>query len=349
MKKREINIDILRSLCIIAVLFIHTTASYMVNDYPSMSSKIILFIGILTSCAVPLFYMLSGAFLINEKNESIKTVWKKVIKMLLQVVMWTLIYQLVFKFILKSEVNIAEVMIKSFTSSQVGHLWFMYPLIGIYILLPFISKLYLSLSTKEKRILVLLVCVIPTIIQTIKIKYDSLFAMPYFGIGFPEIGMFILGKYLYENKENYINKKHLLLSLLLIVVSFVLIVIMAYYFINMNGISNSKPYYDYNKLPNLLMLISVFILFLNFEVINKLVPHKIGNCISWIGKNTLGIYFIHMIFIYIFPTIKIGNLYFTSNSGDIKNMLLGMILYFILSVISVYILKKIPLIRKLVD
>lgn len=349
MKKREINIDILRSLCIIAVLFIHTTATYMVNEYPSTSSKIILLIGILTSCAVPIFYMLSGAFLINKKNTDVGIVVKKVIKILLQTLIWTLIYQLVFKFILKSDINIIEIMIKSLTSSQVGHLWFMYPLIGIYILLPFISKLYLSLNIKEKKILLLLVCIIPTIVQTIKIKYDSLFNIPYFGIGFPEIGMFILGKYLYENKEQFKNKKCLFLSLALIIVNFILIVLMAYYFIDMNGISHQKPYYDYNKLPNLIMFISIFILFLNLETINKKVPNKISECISWIGKNTLGIYFIHMIFIYIFPTIKIGNLYFTSNSGNIKNMLLGMTLYFILSVVSVYILKKIPLIRKLVE
>lgn len=213
----------------------------MVNEYPSTSSKVILLIGVLTSCAVPIFYMLSGAFLINEKNTNIGTVAKKVIKILLQVIIWTLIYQLMFKFILKKDINIIEIMIKSLTKSQVGHLWFMYPLIGIYILLPFISKLYLSLNIKEKRILLLLVCVVPTIIQTIKIKYDSLFNIPYFGIGFPEIGIFILGKYLYENKEKFKDKKHLLLSLLLITVNFILIVLMEYYFINIDGISHQNP------------------------------------------------------------------------------------------------------------
>lgn len=347
MKKRKINVDLLRCLCIIAVVFIHTTANSMVINYPSMDSKIILLISIITSCAVPLFYMLSGAFLINEKNTDIKKSLKKTSYLYLQVILWTIIYQLIFKFIQHQNINIVNIIIKSFTSSQVGHLWFMYPLMGLYILLPFISRIYIKLTENEKKYLIVILCIIPTVISTLNIKYNDLFTIPFFSVGFPEIGLFILGKYLFEKKELK-NKKAMILSLFIIIIGFYLIKLVSNFYITNQGISYSKPYFDYNKLPNLLMIIGIFIAMMNLENACIKIPNILKKVIEYIGSNTLGIYFIHMIYIYLFPTIKIGKIYLTSNLGNLFNMILGCLFYFIISILSVLIINKIPILKKLV-
>lgn len=348
MAKRNISIDLLRTLCIIAVIFIHTTTNAMVKTYPSSDSKILLGISIITSCAVPLFYMLSGAFSVNEKNSDYKTSLKKALKIIIQVVIWTLIYQLMFKYYFGQDVDIIKAGIKSLTSSQVTHLWFMYPLIGLYILLPFISRIYLNMTRKEKRLLIIILLIIPITISTLNIKYSELFAIPYFAIGFPELGLFILGKYLMEYKKDFTNKNGKIASIIAIISGYILIVLVMKYYIDNFGISDYKPYFDYNKIPNILLISGIFILFLNLEKPLMKLPTKIEKIISFIGSNTLGVYFIHMIFLYLFPTIKICNFYITSNTGKITNMLLGVIFYFITSIISVAILRKIPIIKKLV-
>lgn len=347
MKKRKVNIDLLRTICIFSVIFIHVTANFMVENYPSQDSRIILIISIFTSCAVPLFYMLSGAFLINEKNTNIKKTVKKAGYMYLQIILWTIIYQIIFKYIQHQDINLIKTIIKSFTSSQVGHFWFMYPLIGIYILLPFISRIYLGLNENEKKYLILLLCIIPTIISTFTIKYNELFTLPYFSVGFPEIGIFILGKYLFD-KEELRNKKALIISLIFIAIGFCLIKLVSDFYINNQGINYSKPYFDYNKLPNLIMIIGIFITMLNIEGFCKKIPISCQKWIEWIGSNTLGIYLIHMIFIYIFPTIKIGNIYMTSNSGHLYNMLLGCVFYFVISILGVLIISRIPFLNRMI-
>ena len=347
MEKRETNIDILRCLCIFAVVFIHTTANFMVDNYPSVDSKIIMILSIFTSCAVPLFYMLSGAFLIKDKNTDIKKVLRKTLHIYLQLILWTIIYQLMFKFIQHQDIDFVNVIIKSFTISQVGHLWFMYPLLGLYVLLPLITKLYVNLNDKQKRYLILILCIIPTIISTIKIKYNDIISLPYFSVGFPEIGLFVLGKYLYDKKE-ICNKKTFILSLLLIIVGFFLVKYISNFYIDSQGISHSKPYFDYNKLPNLMMIVGIFIIMINAKSVSAKLPIKLKKIINYIGANTLGIYFIHMIYIYLFPTIKIGKIYLTSNSGNFWNMLLGSLFYFAVSILSVLILNHIPILKKLV-
>ena len=76
---RDISIDLLRTLAIF-VLIIHTISNFYVSCYKTSSFPIVLTISSITCCAVPLFYMISGAFLINSKNIEYKTFYKKPLK-----------------------------------------------------------------------------------------------------------------------------------------------------------------------------------------------------------------------------------------------------------------------------
>lgn len=349
MKKRNISIDLLRTLCIIAVIFIHTTTNIMVKTYPNMQSKVLLAISIITSCAVPLFYMISGAFSINEKNIEFSISLKKAAKTMAQVIIWTIIYQLMFKYYFSHDVDLIKVGIKSLTSSQVSHLWFMYPLIGLYILLPIVSKMYLNMTKRDKKLSIIFLLIVPITISTLNIKYNDLFTMPFFCIGFPELGLFLLGKYLMEYKQDFTNKNGKIASIIAIIGGYVLIAFVMKYYLENFGISDYKPYFDYNKIPNVLLITGIFILFLNFERTLKKIPSAIAKTINYIGSNTLGIYFVHMIFLHLFPTIKIGGFYITNNTGGgLSSMFLGVIFYFSMSILSVAILQKIPIIKKLV-
>ena len=84
--EREIFADFIRVIAILFVLIIHTTSNFYVESYNTKSFPIILVISSITSCAVPLFYMLSGVFLINEKNKNYKTFYKKPLKLLFQTI-----------------------------------------------------------------------------------------------------------------------------------------------------------------------------------------------------------------------------------------------------------------------
>lgn len=346
---REIFADFIRTFAIFFVLIVHTTAGFFVDCYGTKTFNIILGISALTSSAVPLFYMLSGCFLIKEKNENIKESLKRSLKIFLQIIFWNTVYILIFKFILNYDLNITKSFIKSFFTEQVTHLWYLYPLLSLYILTPIISKLYNSADEKLKKYTLIIIFIIPIILSTLQVKFWDIINIPKFAIGYPELGLFLLGKYIYDNKEKIQNKKYTILSIIGIILGLILIIIYAHITINSVGISSSKPYFDYNKIPNVLLVISLFTFILSIDKFLIKFPDIIKKCIHTIGQNTAGIYFIHMIYIYIWPNINIFGLHFTANEGNLINMLFGALLYFILSLIITLIIKKIPILGKTIN
>jgi hypothetical protein len=204
------------------------------------------------------------------------------------------------------------------------------------------------LKEKEKLYLLLLIFLIPTVFSTLNIWIDFI-TNPSFVIGFPELGIFILGKYIYDNRKKLQKSKVSIISFIGIIIGLIFIILLAYYYAKNVGISSSKPYFDYNKIPNVLFTVSLLVFGISLDLwFNKISP-KIKNTIIFIGSNTLGIYFIHMIFIYLFPSINIFGILFSANSGKIINMFLGGVLYFLMSIVSIIILKKIPVLKKLID
>ena len=345
-KKRELFADLLRCIAILSIIVIHMTSNYYVDSYGTKTFCFLLSISSFTSCAVPIFYMLSGCFLLDIKNSDFSIFYKKTLKIFLQTIFWSFIYILVFKFIMHQDLNIFKSFIKSLTSEQVGHLWYMYPLIGLYILTPFISKIYNALNIREKKILLAIVFFIPLLLSTIQIKFWDLITIPKFAIFFPELGLFILGRYIYEQRDKITNKKISILSFLGIIVGITLIVLLALLYIKKDGISSYKPYFDYNKIPNVLLDIALFIFAMSLNKKLMKLPSKIKKAISFVGTNTGGIYFIHMFFIYLFPDINILGIRFTANQGRLIYMIMGAMLYFSLSLVTTMIIKKIPIVKK---
>ena len=345
-RQREVFADLLRTIAIISVVFIHTTSNYLVESYGMGNSKIILVLSAFTSSAVPIFYMLSGCFLLDEKNSDYAKFYKKIIKVFLQTIFWSIIYLLMFKYIMGQDFNLFEMSIKSIFREQVSHLWYMYPLIGLYILTPFISKLYNSLTNQEKLIMLSIIMFIPILLGTIQIKFWDYIAIPKFAVFFPELGLFVLGRYIYENKEKLNSNRVRILAFDGIFIGIMLIVGLAYFYINKEGISYTKPYFDYNKAPNFLLDVSLFIFILSLD--KKLInlSNGIKRTIHFIGSNSGGIYFVHMIYIYLFPYINILGLKFTANQGRLLHMILGTFLYFIMALITTVLIKKIPLLKK---
>ena len=347
LKKRELNIDILKTCAMLMVVLIHTTANSLVESYQTSNFKFFIVMGAITSSAVPLFYMMSGSFLIKDKNIDFKKCFLKTLKLLIQTIIWTIIYCCLFKYILKWDISIFKYAIKSIFSSQIGHFWFIYPLIGLYILSPFISTMYSKLSEKEKIFFLIFIFALPVVLCTINIWVDFV-QYPSCAIGFPELGLFVLGKYIYDNRKKLNCKKARILSFFGILLGVISIVLLAYYYGGVEGITSTKPYFDYNKIPNVLLTSSILVFFTSLGNIFEKIPEILKILLTFIGSNTLGIYFIHMVFIYTLPKIKILGVLFSANNGRIINMILGAFLYFIMSIISVYIINKIPVINKLV-
>lgn len=138
MHERIFHFDIIRTVACLMVIIMHA---------PMPSDRIIgVFtwgITYLTMPCIGLFFALSGALLLPVKKsplDSVNFVKKRGGRFILPVLLWSLIYLFVNGTFTAGDINM---LIKSILSlpfyRQEGVLWFMYVLIGLYIITPVIS------------------------------------------------------------------------------------------------------------------------------------------------------------------------------------------------------------------
>ncbi len=349
-KERMIFADVLRAIAIIFVVLIHTTCEYLVESSfgtDTIGFNLALGLDSITSIAVVIFFMVSGCFLIKKGSQLDKKHFSRLFKRIIQLLFWTTCYLLFYKYILKWDINLNYSLKAMFFNAQVTHMWFMYPLIALYLLSPIISKLYYSLNNKQINYLLIVTFVIPLIIKTFT-QFFPFLSIPLFAVGFSEFGYFLLGKYIYDNKEILKKKLKIYIPIIVAILGLILIIVYAKYNIYRFGVAD-KPFYDYSRLPVALYCISFYTIFVLLEEKLQKLPKIIKIIVTNIGQNSGGIYFIHMFYIYIIGNIYIGPIGFTSNEGNLLFMIFGAILYFTVSWITVMILRKVPLIKKLVN
>ena len=328
-EKRVMWIDVLRSVCAFTIVLLHCTNNTY-NNFTDDTFKWYnyLYMNCFTTFAVPIFFMLSGILIIKE-NINIRKNLKKVLYFFIQLFVWSIIYIIFRKYFYNENISIIESILKTPFTPQAWHLWFMYDILSIYFLLPIISFCYYRLDKKLKTYLFFLLFVIPAIIITMTTALQKNISMPLFAIGFPSLGVFLLGKILYDSKI----KDNKILYITLLIIGYILMVVGNYYISIKQGRPVNAFIGSYGTIPVIIYSIGIFGIFMsfrdNFNNINK----TFKNAILFISKNSIGIYFSHILVKDIIGNINIGNILISSNNGSNFNMFLGALLYFTFSLL----------------
>ena len=326
--KREYSFDILRVISMCMVIIIHVSNVYS-RSYGIISNKSFLFsliFNTISRISVPIFLMISGALLL-ERDFNKKKYLNRIKKFIILTIIWDIIY-LVWEYYYLGITynNFYKLLLEPFRA----HLWYLYTILIIYIIQPLL-KIILEKSNKKIKIVLLILWLL---FSTISIKIS--FIANYFTI-FCYIGYFIIGNYLYKYiKKNELKKYTLPLSIL-IVISYGISILLNYMFSN-----------KYNMFYNLFFAYRTpFIIIATFSFFTIIVSNnnkKISNFIISLSDLSFGVYLIHGIFLDI--TVK-SFIYGSINS------LIGIPLFFIIilisSLVSVFILKKIKYIKKIVE
>ena len=108
---RETNIDLLRIICSILVIVVHLNTVYLDVDVSKTfwgevytnNLEYVYFFNALDKVAVPLFFMISGAFLFNNpKNINISYFYKKSFNKLgLSTILFSIFYLLLSQYVIK--------------------------------------------------------------------------------------------------------------------------------------------------------------------------------------------------------------------------------------------------------
>lgn len=182
MKKRIFWMDLVRTVAISCVLLIHVDLRwfslyfYELNRFTPMTFLKLLSIQQISLVGVPLFLMLSGALILKE-NLFTKKHWHRILRLIYALFLSYMVYQL---FILKnvSEFNLQKLLTGIFFGEnyyivQWWGAWYLYVIIFLYVIAPFLYKLLINLSDKQLKLFLLLIFVFSIGLNTINIICSS--------------------------------------------------------------------------------------------------------------------------------------------------------------------------------
>ena len=203
MKKREVGLDLLRIISLTAVVIVHVCGTIIpkmpVTDVRWQTASFIR--GILT-WQVPCFVMISGRFFLDPAREvDTRKIRKAVIRLICAFLFWNLLYQLFYYFSgAYSNLNWNGILSEAVHGAY--HFWYIYMLLGLYILVPILRNLVRNrTATRYFLLLFLLFSLLngymdklPLIGTTIRQVLDMVNF--HHAVGF--VGYFVLGYYLHE-------------------------------------------------------------------------------------------------------------------------------------------------------
>ena len=152
--RRNYNLEIIRMISCIFVIVIHVT-NYFCRAYGEITQSEYLFALLLDTLArvsVPCFFMISGALLLG-REEPLKKHGERLLRFLIALVVWSVVYYIWNRAFMKTEYDLKEIL---YVPTE-PHLWYLYAMIPIYMVLPFFQVMCKGMSGKLERAL-LVVC-----------------------------------------------------------------------------------------------------------------------------------------------------------------------------------------------
>lgn len=346
--KRIFYLDVIRATACLGVILLHTSAGFVSNDIGSSNFWVGNIINGSVRFTVPVFIMISGAVLLDDKYDFY---WNKHIshvkKLIMFLLFWNTVYCIIFNIAIPNREGI-PLDIESIASTLIlgfFHLWYIYMIIGLYLIVPllrcWISKRNIT-YVKYFLVLAFIFSFLLNQIAEIGCYYSDTFTyirtllnnkvqIRYVG-GYT--AYMILGWYLnnYDLKNNGIAYLvGFLASLFGIVGTYII------------STTLEKPLQLYsNMFVNvLLQSIAVFVFIKKSFPNSKHIDSSMRRCVSFVSKYSLGIYAIH-------AGILLQTARYIHVDSAILHIPLVFIIVTILSIISSYLLSKIPILKRFV-
>lgn len=327
------SLDVLRWMATIAVINYHVfnAIAHVTNFKITIYSHVWYdLLAVPLRWHVPIFLMISGALFLNPKKEiSYKAVFSKYIKrILLALLLFCMVFSSIEYYFETKTVNF-DCFLRSFNNVIIGnswsHLWYLYMIIGIYLIVPPLKMFINAASTKDiyifSTIIFLFVCILPSINSLF--NYKTGFYIPISGV---YILYFVLGYFCFYRIRYNMKVKYV--SLLLIIGCCAILAGNAIFFWNLPTSSSS---------PLICVLtLSIFIFIISIKANNIYLSRGRHLC--------FGIYLVHMVFInFAYKFLKIQPFdYFPL----ISMFVIGTITL-LTSLVTTYMLYRIPIMKKI--
>lgn len=336
-KTKNYNIEILRAMSCILVLVIHVS-NYYCRGFGLISEGefvISVIIDTFARLSVPCFFMVSG-YLLLGREETLAHHNARVKKFFIILIFWNLVYFFHNVFYMGTSENL----LKLAYEPMEAHLWYLYAMIPIYLVLPFLQIMFRGMNARLDRAFMLLA------LAMIFIMYISSFAKEELYFDIPLIGdrsyaVYFIAGYMVKKYQKRIQKPHwmfLMLFLMANMFNIIATIVMS----NLTG----DFYERFLEYGNPLIFggsACFFIWMTQIRDGNITLPDGIRKCVDWFGPCTLGIYLIHILFLDNYKKyVEVTDM---SAWTAIPLVVAGLL---IVSFGCIWVMRKIPLLKKVV-
>ncbi len=337
---RKIYITVLSVISCFCVVLMHTGSFWSFRGGLNwLSANVIDGVGYF---AVPVFFMISGANLINyrERYTTVQFFKKRILKTVLPFLVWNILGMVYF--LIKSGIPedfSAISVLKSLISVNVSVYWFFPVLFSTYLCIPILSLIPKSSRQNAFKYIILaglLINILPAFLSNIAFE-KNIFTMDFsFPYGARYTIYICLGYYI----DNYkIEKKKRIIIYILGILGLLFTIAETQYLSIRDGHINTL-YKEFCNLPTFLYSAAVFTLFKNIDFTKM---QFIVKTADFFAPQTFGIYLIHFFVIDILGAILPETI-----TVDILYRTLGAAAIFIITAMIVKLMQKIPIIKKIV-
>ena len=347
--RRDLSADLLRLLACLMVVGIHTSMEGWYSISPrSYTWAVLNFYDTLCRPAVPLFVMISGSLFLRKEKLDIRRLWTRNIPRLLAVyILWAVFYAVMNNGIHKSMEDPSLIWNEISGPNPQYHLWYLRMIINIYAIAPILRMLVRKLDGKYFRyfftlffffgILRSTVYELPFLPQWIHEQINLFVEMDLVRYS----AYFILGYYLSDPERDFrvSGKKVFAVYLLTLVLAAGLT-----QWISAADNWPTQALYGNFALPVAVEAVCLFIL-IRQKASKMSVSGKAEKILAAVSGSTLFVYLIHP---FVIRRMQIYFHLYTTDYNVLFSVPLAVLLVFILSSACGIVLKKIPLLNRLI-
>lgn len=327
----------LRVIACIGIVLLHTLngAIGLYGSTISVNEQIIsLTVKNLLLWCVPCFVMVTGALLLNpEKEISYVKLFKKYILRIIFALLFCCIVFSIFDLIVHGDTFtfhiIVEIIQDFFLGTSWSHLWYLYLIIGLYLMIPIYKIITKNAKSRDIKYILILYLIFLSIMPTLNIFGLNISFYILVSTIYPFYAFF---GYAYYQKIIELRNYQSLLLIILSSIGLVLVNIYQYKF----GYAFLEVLLNYSSILVVLQSVGIFALFVNFK-------GKSNKVIESLDSASFGIYLLHMIFVRLILKYLEFNPY---NFIPLVSFFILVITVVLCSYVIVFILKKLPVFNK---
>lgn len=338
-------IDLVRVVAVFQVVLIHL--SYVIffkEEVLSANWRAANFYDSLSRMGVPLFFMASGVLLLG-KSESVSDFFRKrFVKVGIPTLFWSIAYLLwsveAYTNGTMNPLSVALSMLKAIYTGNVEiHLWFLYILIGIYLVVP-VLRVFVSAASRRDLAYFVVMWFLATPLLELAQRLSGFQTALVIPVVAGYVGYFVLGYLLADVK---LGRRGIFFSSLGCIIA----IAITYYGTNLLS-AEAAPidiyFYNYFSPPTVLASICGFLLL-----------KHLGQNLGWAGStirtvagNAFGIYLIHIFVVELLRKGSLGFRLYSWQGPSIYMIPLTALAVYVLSFTIVFGMQKIPVIKILV-